>query len=120
MLNLARGIRVFLATTPFDMRGSYDAMAGRARRLGLEPVDGAYYVFLSKSRKQLAVIHYDGSGWCTFRKRLDLGTFELPPVPDGVAHLAVDLPEADHRRGAAVALPAVSPDLRRPRLARHA
>lgn len=90
MLNLTRGIRVFLATTPLDMRGSYDAMAGRARRLGLEPVDGGYYVFLSKSRKQLAVLHYDGSGWCTFRKRLDLGTFELPAVPDGVAHLAVD------------------------------
>jgi transposase len=90
MLNLARGIRVFLATTPLDMRGSYDAMAGRARRLGLEPVNGGYYVFLSKSRKQLAVLHYDGSGWCTFRKRLELGTFELPAVPDGVAHLAVD------------------------------
>ncbi|MCB9686171.1 MAG: hypothetical protein H6735_14110 [Alphaproteobacteria bacterium] len=42
MLNLARGIRVYLAVAPLDMRGSYDAMAGRARRLGLEPVDGAY------------------------------------------------------------------------------
>jgi transposase len=90
VLNIARGIRVFIATTPLDMRGSYDAMAGRARRLGLEPVGGGYYVFLSKSRKQLAVLHYDGSGWCTFRKRLDLGTFELPPVADGVEHLAVD------------------------------
>ncbi|MCB9686174.1 MAG: IS66 family insertion sequence element accessory protein TnpB [Alphaproteobacteria bacterium] len=47
-------------------------------------------MFLSKNRKQLAVLHYDGSGWCTFRKRLDLGTFELPPVPGETAQLAVD------------------------------
>ena len=41
MLSLPRHIRVFVATAPFDMRGSFDAMAGRVRRLGLEPVDGA-------------------------------------------------------------------------------
>lgn len=41
MLSLPRHIRVFVATAPLDMRGSFDAMAGRVRRLGLEPVDGA-------------------------------------------------------------------------------
>lgn len=40
MLNFPRHIRVFVAIGPVDMRGSFDALAGRARRLGLEPVDG--------------------------------------------------------------------------------
>ena len=44
MLTLPRHVRVFVGTEPFDMRGSFDAMAGRVRRLGLEPVDGNLYV----------------------------------------------------------------------------
>jgi transposase len=90
VLNLGRGVRVFLATTPLDMRGSYDAMAGRARQLGLEPVDGSYYVFVSRRRNQLAVLHFDGTGWCLFRKRLERGTFQLPQVADGVGRVVVD------------------------------
>lgn len=43
---------------------------------GLEPLDGGYYVFLSRRRTQLAVVHFDGSSWCTFRKRLERGTVD--------------------------------------------
>jgi transposase len=83
MLSLSRHVRVFVATAPLDMRGSFDAMAGRVRRLGLEPVDGALYVFFSRSRTMLAVLHFDGSGWCLFRKRLERGTFQFPPSRRG-------------------------------------
>ena len=56
MLILQRGVRVFVATAPLDMRGSFDAMAGRVRGLGLEPVDGGLYVFFSKRRKLVAIL----------------------------------------------------------------
>lgn len=81
---------MFVAREPVDMRGSFDALAGRVRRLGLEPLDGALYVFVSRRRHLLAVLHYDGSGWCLFRKRLSRGTFELPDVPEGVDRVVVD------------------------------
>ena len=90
MLSLPRHIRVFVATAPLDMRGSFDAMAGRVRRLGLEPVDGALYVFFSRSRTMAAILHFDGSGWCLFCKRLSQGTFELPAIPAGADRVAVD------------------------------
>lgn len=90
MLSLPRGTRVFIATAPCDMRGSFDALAGHVRRLGLEPVDGAVYVFFARSRKHLALLHFDGSGWCLFRKRLERGTFEIPPSPAGATRIAVD------------------------------
>ena len=83
-------MRVFIATAPLDMRGSFDSMAGRIRRLGLEPVDGGYYAFLSRRRTLLAILHFDGSGFCLFRKRLEVGTFELPTVAPGVERIAVD------------------------------
>lgn len=90
MLTPSPGTRVFVARDPVDMRGSFDALAGRIRRLGLDPVDGALYVFVSRRRHMLAVLSFDGTGWCLFRKRLPRGTFELPEIPDGATRVAVD------------------------------
>lgn len=81
---------MFVGTEPFDMRGSFDALAGRVRGLGLEPVDGNLYVFFSRRRVMAAVLHFDGSGWCLFRKRLERGTFEVPKVSAGVTRVVVD------------------------------
>lgn len=81
---------MFVGRDPVDMRGSFDALAGQVRRMGLEPLDGSLYVFLSRRRHLLAVLAFDGSGWCLFRKRLERGTFELPDLPDGARRVAVD------------------------------
>lgn len=78
MLSLLPSVRVFLAVEPVDMRGSFDALAGRVRRLGLDPVVGHLYVFLSRNRRLAKVLWFDGSGWCILSKRLEVGTFELP------------------------------------------
>jgi transposase len=90
MLNFPRHIRVFVAVGPVDMRGSFDALAGRARRLGLEPVDGNLYVFFSRRRTMVAVLWFDGAGWCLLRKRLEIGTFQLPEAPANVDRVTVD------------------------------
>jgi hypothetical protein len=42
---------VFVAVDPLDMRGSFDALAGAVRRLGLDPVDGHLYLFFNKRRE---------------------------------------------------------------------
>ena len=60
MLTLPPSLRVFLAIEPVDMRGSFDALAGRVRALGLEPSDGHLYLFLSR-RGQLAKCLYFGN-----------------------------------------------------------
>lgn len=90
MLNPGPTTRVFVAVDPVDMRGSFDALAGAVRRLGLQPLDGHLYLFLNRARRLCKVIWFDGSGWCLFSKRLSRGTFELPPVPDGTDRVAVD------------------------------
>lgn len=60
------------------MRGSFDALAGAVRRLGLDPVDGHVYLFLNKRRRLAKALWFDGSGWCVLAKRLESGTFQLP------------------------------------------
>ena len=44
MLSLPPTVRVFVAVEPVDMRGSFDALAGAVRRLGLDPVDRRHRV----------------------------------------------------------------------------
>jgi len=90
VLSVAPQARVFLALDPVDMRGSFDALAGRVRRLGLDPLDGALYVFVSKRKHLVKIVYFDGSGWVIHAKRLERGTFELPVVASGVDRVHVD------------------------------
>jgi transposase len=90
VLSLGPTTRVFVARDPVDMRGSFDALAGRIRRLGLDPLDGALYVFVSRRRHLLAVLAFDGSGWCLYRKRLTRGSFQLPQLPQDTDRVTVD------------------------------
>lgn len=75
--------RVYLAVEPVDMRAGVDRLAGAVRKLGLDPLDGHLYLFLSRSRQILKAITFDGSGWWVLCKRLELGSFGLPPISQG-------------------------------------
>lgn len=90
MLNLPSTVRVFLAIQPVNMCGSFDALAGAARRLGLQPEDGHLYVFVNRRRHLLAILYFDGSGWVLTKKRLEKGTFQLPDVEPDTTRLTVD------------------------------
>ena len=90
MLSLAPTVRVFVAVEPIDMRGSFDALAGAVRRLGLDPVDGHLYLFLNKRRRLAKALWFDGSGWCVLAKRLEAGSFQLPPVDGSESRVEVN------------------------------
>lgn len=72
------------------MRGSFDALAGAVRRLGLDPVDGHLYLFLNKRRRLAKVLWFDGSGWCVLAKRLEAGSFQLPAFTEVDSRVEVD------------------------------
>jgi transposase len=90
MLTVGPGVRVFVGIEPVDMRGSFDSLAGAARRLGLDPVDGHLYLFLNRRRRLCKMVWFDGSGWCLYSKRLEAGSVELPGVGPGVDRVAID------------------------------
>ena len=90
MLSLSPAVRVFIAAEPLDMRGSFDALAGAVRRLGLDPVDGHLYLFLNKRRRLAKALWFDGSGWCVLAKRLEAGSFQLPPFNESDSRVEVD------------------------------
>lgn len=90
MLSLPPTVRVFVAAAPIDMRGSFDALAGAVRGLGLDPVDGHLYLFLNKRRRLAKALWFDGSGWCILAKRLEAGSFQLPPLPADTTRIQID------------------------------
>ncbi len=90
MLSLPPSVRVFVAVQPLDMRGSFDALAGAVRRLGLDPVDGHLYLFMNKRRRIAKALWFDGSGWCVLGKRLEAGSFQLPPVDGTQTRVTID------------------------------
>lgn len=90
MLSLPPTVRVFVAVAPLDMRGSFDALAGAVRRLGLDPVDGHLYLFMNKRRRIAKAVWFDGSGWCVLAKRLEAGSFQLPPFDGTQNQVTID------------------------------
>ena len=71
MLSLPPTVRVFVAVAPLDMRGSFDALAGAVRRLGLDPVDGHLYLFLNKRRRLAKALWFDGSTFASSLAGID-------------------------------------------------
>jgi transposase len=111
VLSLPPTVRVFVALQPVDMRGSFDALAGHVRRLGADPLAGHLHLFVNRRRKLLKILWFDDSGWCIFSKRLERGTFELPPVDPNTTKVAVD--------AAQLAMILEGIDLRAPRRRRY-
>ncbi len=86
------GVQVFVAVAPVDMRLGFERLAGLAREhIGYDARSGALFVFLGRRRTSLKALFFDGSGLCVLHKRLDRGTFALPPPPvAGATHIEVD------------------------------
>jgi len=98
MLSFAPTVRVFVAVTPIDMRGSFDSLAGAVRRLGLDPIDGHFParetghrdLFLNKRRCIAKVLFFDGTGWCVLAKRLERGSFQVPAFNESDSRVQID------------------------------
>ncbi|HLK38072.1 MAG TPA: IS66 family insertion sequence element accessory protein TnpB [Polyangiaceae bacterium] len=88
---IPRGVQVFVALEPIDMRFSFDRLSGLAReQVGYDARSGALFVFFGRRRDALKILFFDGSGMCQFYKRLDQGTFRLPEAVEGAHHVEID------------------------------
>ena len=85
------GVEIFVGLAPIDLRWGFERLAGVVEeQVGRPPRSGALFVFFGKRRDCLKVLFFDGTGLCLFYKRLDSGTFRLPPVPEGTTMLAIE------------------------------
>jgi len=89
MLSIPPTMRVFVSVEPTDMRKSFDGLAGATRRIiEQDPTSGHLFVFFNRRRTMMKALYWDRNGYCLVAKRLEKGTFIVPPANErGVVEL---------------------------------
>src|SRR5580693_3081039 len=79
MLTLPPYCRYFLYNGNTDMRKGYDSLSGLVNSaMQCNVLGGDFFIFISKRRNQVKLLHWDGDGFALYCKRLERGTFEMP------------------------------------------
>src|SRR5271154_5872616 len=79
MLNVSGTTRVLVATTPVDLRGSFNRLYSLVvEHLKGDPISGNLFLFTNRRRNRLKILWWDGSGLWVCAKRLEQGRFTWP------------------------------------------
>lgn len=88
---LPSSVRIFVCTTPQDMRRSFDGLAQAAKEVvGEDPQSGALFVFVGKRPTRVKVLWWDRNGYCVLYKRLHRAVFRVPAGASGAASVRID------------------------------
>jgi transposase len=76
MIALNRRTRIYVCKDPTDMRGSYDSLFNKAKKvLKKDPFSGHLFLFVSQRRTSCKALYYDGTGLVIIAKRMEKGLF---------------------------------------------
>ena len=76
-------VQVWLASSPVDMRRSFDALAEHVRAfLGRDPLCGHLFVFRNRSSERVKILWWDNNGLAIYYKRIEKGTFQFPAASE--------------------------------------
>jgi len=81
MLMLPSGLKVWVASSPVNMRKSFDGLAGLVQEeLKAEVTSGQLFVFHNRSCDKLKILYWDRNGLVQWYKRVERGIFRFPRV----------------------------------------
>ncbi len=79
MMFLPRAVRVYVATTPCNLRKSFEGLSNEVRgALARDPLSGHVFVFLNRRKNQVKLLLWTRGGFTIVHKRLERGTFTFP------------------------------------------
>jgi transposase len=79
MLSISHTQRYFIYSGLCDMRKGFDSLCGIVRNeFKMNPLGGDVFIFLSRSKRRIKLLQWQGDGFALYYKRLEKGTFELP------------------------------------------
>jgi len=84
-------VKVWVATTPVDMRKSFDSLAEVVRNfLGHDPLSGNLFVFRNKRGQLVKILWWDEDGLAIYYKRQEQGEFQFPRGNTPSLEISVD------------------------------
>ena len=88
MLNVSGTTRVLVATTPVDLRGSFNRLYSLVvEHLKGDPLSGNLFLFTNRRHNRIKILWWDGSGLWVCPKRLERGRFTWPASDQGQVNL---------------------------------
>ena len=80
MLNLPPNISILLCCQPVNMLWSFNGLISIVRNtFHDDPKNGTLFLFFNRCRNKVKILYWDGDGFAIWYKRLEKGTFRLPP-----------------------------------------
>ncbi len=77
MLTISLSSKVFLSLSTVDFRKQIPGLKKWVQNEMKEnPLSGAYFFFISRNRKSMKIIYFDGQGMCLYLKKLSQGKFQ--------------------------------------------
>lgn len=94
MLSVPAALKIYLATSPTDMRKSHDGLAALVEQvLQANPLSGHLFVFRNKPGDRVKRLYWDTDGYALWYKRLEAGRFRFPAVAEGQTQLRLTAAE---------------------------
>ncbi len=91
MLTIPRSVRIFIGSTPIDMRKSIDGiMAVVQEELREDAYSGHLFVFVSRRCDRVKILTFDKGGFVLYYKRLERGQFKLPHMDPSAMAVEID------------------------------
>jgi transposase len=79
VIHLPASVRVYLCTSPCDMRRSFDGLhALVSDRMQMDAFAGHLFVFANRRRDRMKILYWDRDGFAVWAKRLEQGTYAMP------------------------------------------
>ena len=92
MLTLPPSVKIFIYTQPTDMRCGFNKLSMLTENfMRKDPFSGHLFVFFNKCGDKCKILFWDRTGFCIWYKKLQEGTFERLPNPEGRASVEVDI-----------------------------
>lgn len=99
MIHLPASVRVYLCTSPCDMRRSFDGLHALVTgAMQLDAFGGHLFVFSNRRRDRVKILYWDRDGFAVWAKRLEQGTYAMP-FGNQSEHAARSPPTNGHRPG---------------------
>ena len=91
MILLPRSVRIYVATSPVNLRKSFEGLSNEVRTvLAADPISGHVFLFLNRRGTQVKLLLWTRGGFTIVHKRLERGRFTFPAkVVAGATHVEI-------------------------------